>query len=142
MPHTPAFSHAHISFVRPLRKSWLVRRTAYVLLVVLLTCLGDQRHAPESPARLAAASTEAPLPAEASDVEKLNASESPDHCHGLPLRQGTFPQPSPRIPPPAVAVLSLTDATATYVRQHPGAARRLLPSGGRFALTAICLWRL
>ena len=142
MPPTPALSPADSSRVRPLRRSRLVRGTLYALLFVLLTCLGDQRHAPESTARLAAASSEAPLPAEGSDGEKLDPFESPDRCHGPRPGQAVLPQSSARIPPPAVAALSLTDATVTPVRQPSGAVRRSLPSGGRSALTAICRWRI
>ena len=141
MPPTP-FSRADDSCVRLLRRSRLVRGLLYALLFTLLVCLGDQRHAPESPARLAAASSEAPLPAEGSDGENLDPSESPDRCHGPRLGQAVFPQPSPRIPPPAVAELSLTDATAIAVHQPSGAVRRPLPSGGRSVLTAICRWRI
>ncbi|GAA2641348.1 hypothetical protein GCM10010307_42700 [Streptomyces vastus] len=113
MPPTPALSRAHALRVCPLRRSLLVRGTLYALLFMLLTCLGDQRHAPDSPARLAAASSEAPLPAEGSDGENLDSSESPDHCHGPRLGQTVSPQSSARVPLPAVTALSLTDATAT-----------------------------
>nr|AHE39362.1 hypothetical protein pFRL4_129c [Streptomyces sp. F2] len=142
MPPTPTLSRAHTSRLRPLRRSRLVRSLLYALLFMLLACLGDQGHAPESPARLAAASSEAPVPAEGSDGENLDPSESPGRCHGPRLTQAASPQPSPRIPPPAVTALSLTDATATPMRQPPGAVRRLPPSGGRSALAAICRWRI
>jgi len=142
VPPTPALSRANDSCVRPLRRSRIVRGLLYALLFTLLVCLGDQRHAPESPARLAAASSEASLPAEGADGENLDPSESPDRCHGLRLGQAVVPQSSARIPPPAVAALSLTDTTAHPVRQASGAVRRLLPSGGRSALTAICRWRI
>ncbi|NGO09033.1 hypothetical protein G5C60_15845 [Streptomyces sp. HC44] len=112
------------------------------MLLMLLAGLGDQHHEPESPVRLAAASSEVPGPAEGSDGESLDASEAPEHCHGPRPGQAVSPQSSPRIPPPADTVLSLTDATATPVRQPPGTVRRLLPSGGRSALTAICRWRI
>lgn len=139
MPPTPALSRADALCVRPLRKRLLVIGT---LLFMLLASLGDQVHAPESPAHVAAASSEAPLPAEGSDGENLDPSESPDRCHDPRLPQAVSPQSFPRVPPPAVAVLSLTDATATPVRQPAGTVRRLLPSGGRSALTAICRWRI
>lgn len=142
MPPTPALSYAHASRLRPLRRSLLVRSTLFALLFMLLACLGDQRHAPEPPDPLTAASSEARLPAESSDGEKLGAPESPDHCHAPRLKQVVFPQTSARVPPPAVTSLAPADATATPVRQPPGAVRRLLPSGGRSALTAICRWRI
>jgi len=142
VPPTPALSRAHASWVRPLRRSRLVRGTLYALLFTFLACLADQHHAPESPARSAAASSEALLPAEGSDGENLDPSESPDRCHGPRLVQTVSQQSSARVPPPAVTALSLTDATATPVRQPPEAVRRLLPSGGRSALTAICRWRI
>ncbi|GAA2628794.1 hypothetical protein GCM10010307_18980 [Streptomyces vastus] len=142
MPPIPARSSSRASRLRPLRRSLLIRSTLFALLFMLPACLADQRHALEPPVRSAAVSSEAPPPAEGFDGENPDASESPDRCHGPRLGHAFVPQPSPRVPPPAVTALSLTDATATPVRQPPGAVRRLLPSGGRSALTAICRWRI
>ena len=142
MPPTPALSRADAPCVRPLRKSRLARITLYALLFVLLTCLGDQRDALKASARSAPASTEVPLNAESSDGENLDPSERPDHCINPCHGKAVFPQSSPRVPPRALAVLSLTDDTAASVRQLPGAVRRPLPSGGRSALTAFGRWRI
>lgn len=142
MPPTHALSRADAPCVRPLRRSWLVRSALYALLFVLLTCLGDQHSLPESPARSATVSSAVTLPAEGSDGETLYPSESPDRCHDPHLGKAVFPQSSPRVPPRALVALSLTDDTATPVRQLPDVVGRPLPSGGRSARTAICRWRI
>ncbi|WP_128377287.1 hypothetical protein [Streptomyces cavernae] len=151
MPLTPALSRAQTAWLRPLRRSLLVRGTLFSLfslfslLFLLLACLGDQRHIPEPSVRGAAVSSEAPRPLEGSDGENLDASARdrlPDQCHEPGPPQALFPQPSPRVPSAAVSALSLTDATSPPVHQPSAAVRRLLPGGGRSALTAICRWRI
>ena len=142
MPPISTLSHAHTSWVHQLRRSLLVRSTLYALLFMLLACFGDQRHATESPDRLAAASSEAPWPAEGPDGEILDASEFPDRCHGLGPGQAVLQQSPARIPLPAITALSLTDTAGASAQEPSGAVRRLLPSGGRSALTAICRWRI
>lgn len=115
----------------------------YALLFMLLGCLSDRLHASEQPHdRLATPPGKALLLAENPEGEILDASDSFDRCLGSHRGPVARLQSAARVTPPAVTATARTDRTESPARQPSGAFRRLLPSGGRSALTAICRWRI
>lgn len=143
MPPTFATAPIHAARVRSHRKDRFIRTTLYVLLLALLTCLGEQRHAWEPPyGHLAAASSEVPLSPDTSEDEILDVSDTPDRCHDSGSGAATFLKSSARVSSPATAASSLTDAADRVSHDPLGAVRRLPPSGGRPALISFCLWRI
>ncbi|MDW4911178.1 hypothetical protein RB628_39220 [Streptomyces sp. ADMS] len=143
MPPTPATVPVHAPGARSLRQGRLVLTALYALLFAMLTCLSDQLHTSEQPyGHLAAASSEVPSPADDSEGESLDASDSPDRCHDAPSEAAAFSKSSARASSPATAPASLAGVADRLSHDPRVAARRLPPSGGRPALIALCQWRI
>lgn len=143
MPPTLATVTIHVPKARSHQKNRFILTTLYVLLLALLTCLSEQLHASEPPyGHLTAASSELPLHPDGPGSEILDVSDTPDRCHDAGSGAAAFSKSSARVSSPATAAASLTHAADRLSHDARGAARRLLPSGGRPALISLCQWRI